>query len=352
MRALLIEDAQRSDWDNFVQTTPLAVSWHRYDWSEVLRKYYRLKFYPLVALDGSKVTGILPLYQVRTLRTSQALFSIPYVVAGGIVAENEAAQQALLNKAIELAEQTRSTHIVLRQYKAKIEGNLKTDDGHYNRELTLSENLDDVWKSISETNRAKIAETRKYELVLEYPSGDLDRFYQVLLKNQRDLGLPCVSKRWVAHLLATGMYRIALLKRNSTIVAGTLAKRFKDTVSFPLSCLPDQSERSTLFAYNLYSQLLTRFAQDGVRIFHSGRIPRKDAAPAYRLGWGGAKCYYYYQYYESSFGHYARYSEASKEESALANVTGWKRRLFESVWKRIPLRVAAILGPTIVAQFP
>lgn len=341
MRATIIDENKKADWDRFVNASPHVISWHRYDWSEVLRKNYNSTFYPIAVYDGSKISGILPLYQVDTLRTGRTLISIPFVVAGGIVAEEQGVQQLLLNRAIALARETKSVEITLKQYRMKINGALRTDEGYYNRELTLSKDIDQVWNSMSETNRAKIQEAEKYNLVLDYPSQDVGSFYEVLFRNQHALGIPCVSREWVECLLATRMYHVALLKLKESVVAGTLVKKFKDTVSFPLTSLPDQDEKSMLLAYGLYWKLITGFAAEGIRIFHSGRIPKSDVAPRYRLGWGGEKHNYYYQYY----GDWNRKAIASSDGSR-------KRKIFESVWKKIPAPMAKIMGPAIVGQFP
>ncbi len=302
---------------------------------------YNLLFFPLAAYEGSTLSGILPLYLSETLRRGRILMSVPYFVAGGIVAVNNDVAQLLLAKAVELLKETGAASLALRQYKIKVQGELVTDDSYHNRELALTEDLGQIWKSISETNRSKVEEAKKHDTVLEYPSPDLDTFYKLLLHDQHGQGLPCVSRRWVELLLETGTYHIALLRHQGTLVAATLAKRFKDTVSFPLTCLPRHDEQGELFAYDLYWKLITNLAGEGVHIFHSGRIPQGDVAPPYRLGWGGTKCTYYYQ----SPG-------VGKSQAQQTNTRGAKRSLFESVWKKTPLSLAKTLGPIIVKQFP
>lgn len=342
MRTVIVNDSKKADCDRFVASTPGVISWHQYDWRDVLDRFYGLQYYPVAVYDGAAICGILPLYLARTLRAGRALISIPYVVAGGIVAADEAVQQMLLQKAIALCKLTNSTHIVLKQYKLKIGGELRTDEGYYNRELALSRNVDDVWKAISKANRERIEETWKCDIALDYPSQDMNGFYSLLFANQHAIGLPCVSRRWIECLVGAQMYRIALLKHKGTIVAGTLVKQFKDTVSFPFTSLPDQDERSMLFAFNLYWKLISQLAVEGVHIFHSGRIPLGELAPEYRLGWGGAKCYYYYQYYGSHGG----------KRKAGTPGRGRMRKVFEMVWKKIPRSLAAAIGPSIVRQFP
>jgi hypothetical protein len=341
MRVDILDEAKKADWDRFVDSNPNVIAWHNYYYSYVLKKMYNLPFFPIAAYDGAAICGILPLYLSDTFRRGKMLMSVPYFVAGGIVAANEEAEQLLLKKAIELAKETKINHIALRQYRRKIPGELITDDGYYNRELALTSNIDEIWKSIGDANRAKIEETKKYDTVLEYPSQDLASYYDFLLRDQHGLGLPCVSKRWVELLLDTQTYHIALLKLKGTVVSGTLAKKFKDTISFPLTCLQKHDEKNELFAYDLYWKLITRVAGEGIHICHSGRIPRGDVAPQYRLGWGGTKHNYYYQ----SPG-------VGNTQAQPTNTRGTKRSIFESAWRKTPLSLARAISPIIVKQFP
>jgi hypothetical protein len=341
MDAVLVEPRNKRDWDEFVQESAGVIAWHAYHWADFLAKHCGAEFYPLAVYDGPKIRGILPLYRIRTLRSGEALISIPHFVAGGIVAESSDVQRALLDRTIEISKQLKISHITLKQYKLKLSGPLCTDENYYNRELEMSPDIDQVWRSIPETNRAKVEEARKYDLKLEYPSTDVATFYRFLLRDQHAAGVPCVSKSWVEGLFSTGAYEIALLRHKGELVAATMAKKFRDTVSFPFSCLRDQSEGTTLFAYSLYWQLMTRLAKDGIRICHSGRIPKTDAAFGYRLGWGGTKHSYYYQYYGVGEG-----------QTEFSTKRGTKRRLVESVWKKLPVGVAQALGPVVVKQFP
>lgn len=341
MDVVLVERGSHSDWDRFVAESPGVIAWHHYRWADILAEHYGTQFFPLAVYNGPRICGILPLYRVKTLRTGEALISIPHFVAGGIVAEHEDVRQALLKKAIELGEKLHIKQLALRQYKVKISGDLRTDENYYNRELELSPDLDLVWQSITETNRQKIQESRAFNLQLEYPSTDTSSFFRLLLHDQHAAGVPCVSKSWVVGLYETGAYEIALLRLKGELVAATMVKKFRDTVSFPFSCLKDQSEQTNLFAYNLYWQLMCTLAKQRIRIAHSGRIPITDAAFGYRLGWGGTKYNYYYQYHG--------YSEQKTEFSTKR---GPRRQLVETVWKKMPGSFAQVLGPVVVKQFP
>ncbi|HLG59288.1 MAG TPA: hypothetical protein VI485_28375 [Vicinamibacterales bacterium] len=341
MDVAIVEPKNRGDWDRFVRDSPRVIAWHSYEYSDLLGRYYGTRFYPFAVYDGPNVIGILPLYRIKTLRAGDALMSVPHFVAGGIIAEQAAVQRALLDKAIALGTSLGISRLTLKQYKYKVDGPLSTDESYYNRELTVSPDIDQIRASITDANRAKIDESARVDTTLDYPSQDVETFYRFLLRDQHAAGVPCVSGAWVRALFATGSYQIALLRHNGELVAATMAKKFKHTVSFPFSCLRDQREQTQLFAYSLYWKLITQLAGEGITIVHSGRIPKTDAAVGYRLGWGGTKCSYYYQYHGVAAG-----------KTEFSTKRGSKRQLVESVWKKMPTSVARVLGPLVVKQFP
>ncbi len=203
-------------------------------------------------------------------------------------------------------------------------------------------NLDDIWKNISEINRAKIEEAKKYNLTLDYPSEDVTTFFKLLLKHHQRKGIPCVSKKWIERLLAyRGEYSVALLKHENTVVSGTMVKDFKKAISFPFTCILKEGNLSKAYAYSLYWNLIKYFAEKGHEIFHSGRIPRNDLTDEYRLGWGGTKFDYYYQYYPN----YIANTEYSIKR-------GWKRNFLTSCWKSTPMVLTKLLGPLVVKKYP
>lgn len=341
MKVTIVGEKERQAWDEFVMHHPFSIAWQSYGWSDVVGKHYGLDFYPIAAFDGGSIQGILPIYHIKGITGKSQLLSVPYAVAGGMLADDPKARKMLLDKAIEISHRHGSCRITLKQYKIKIEENLLVDDSYYNRELSLTGDINKLWESISKGNRENITEALKLGAVLDYPSKDINAFFNLLVKHHHARGVPCVSKKWVEDLLAFQMYSIALLKIGGEIIAGTMVKEFKDTVSLPFTCLAESRNGFSLPAYDLYWKLIKSFAAGGKTIFHSGRIPLNDATEAHRLGWGGVKYPYYYQYYPNI---------ATRTEHATKR--GTKRELIEKIWKRLPLSVANILGPRIVKYFP
>ena len=117
MQVKIIDLSQRKTWDNYVMENPDSIAWQKFFWYDVLKRNYKFTYYPLAAFDGNKICGILPLYYYKTLFRKGALISVPFAVAGGVVANNDEARQALLKEAIILSKQHNSCKIVLKQYK-------------------------------------------------------------------------------------------------------------------------------------------------------------------------------------------------------------------------------------------
>jgi serine/alanine adding enzyme len=341
MEAVIIDPSKRGEWEEYLLGNEKSIAWQSFDWSEVLSGHYRINFFPIAAVDSGTISGVLPLYRIKTLLSGDILTSVPHAVAGGIVADNEEASRVLLGKAIELSKKFNSCRIVLKQYKHRMAGDLHTDDHYYNRELRLSQDVQHVWDGMQPKNRDAILRAEKYSMVLEYPSDDLNGFYRMLLEHLHARGIPCVSRSWIRDLIGFRMYSIALLKREGRIVAGTLVKEYKKTVSFPFSCLPETEKEKVEYLYRLYWDIIRMYCGKGYEIFHSGRIPNNDATDEHRLGWGGTKYGYYYQYFPN---------RSVKTEYAMKR--GRKREIIEKCWTMIPTAVAGVLGPSVVKQFP
>ena len=176
MKAIILTEDKKSDWNDYVFKNPYSIAWHVYEWSYILRNHYNTVFYPITAFDGPRIRGILPLYHLRTTFSKDLLISIPYVVAGGIVADGKESKVALLNKAIDLSKQYNGCNIIYKQYKIRNQADLQTDNNFYNRELNLSKPLGMIWQEISETNREKVEMAKKQNPSLDYPSQNLDIF--------------------------------------------------------------------------------------------------------------------------------------------------------------------------------
>ena len=247
----------------------------------------------------------------------------------------------LLNKAIELAGQNDNSRITFKQYKHKVDGALSTDENYCNKELPLNADLNKVWNEISEFNRQKIEEGKNFKYEVEYPSNKIDEFYEFLFWHHQRKGVPCTGKSWIRDLVESEMYSIAKLRYKGKVVAGTMVKEFKDTISFPFSCTSDPKSEVFKLIYSLYWEIIKKYSLEGKNICHSGRLPKSGEADQFRQGWGGTQYNYYYQYYPQT----TQKMEYNVKRSS-------KRQMFEKLWKITPSPITKVIGPRIVKKFP
>ena len=330
----------RQQWNEYLEQNPHAIAWQAFDWSAVVSRHYQYQFLPLAAFENGKLAGILPLYQGLVGRR-KGLISVPFAVAGGILGDNDPVRAALLMKAVTISEQQGGIPITLKQYKLRIAGDLHTDETYFNRELSLQRDPESLREQVNPANLALAELAQREGLEVEYPSTNIAEFYNLLLRHHSDQGVPCVGEAWIRSLINMGLYSFALARSEGRLVAATMVKKFKKTVSFPFSCVAGKHKTADAAAYGLYWNLINRFAQEGFEIFHSGRIPKSQSVVDFRLGWGGIAYPYYYQSYPNLRG---------RTEQAVRH--GFKRRLVSTMWKGLPLGVARHLGPMIVRQFP
>lgn len=340
MECRIIKDSEIEKWESYVENNQ-TIAWQSYQWSEVVAKHYSSEFFPIAAFDKDAIYGIMPIYKIKTLKGKTQLISVPYAVGGGVSADNIQAENALIDAAIDLYNKSGAYRIIFKQYKHKLSRQLHTDDNFYNRELDLTIGCDKIFSNLAPANRENIEKASRLNLKLNYPSDDLATFYKLLQVHHKENGVPCVSKQWIKDLVGFKMYKIALLYKNGIPTTGTLVKEHKLSISFPFTSLPDDSEQSNMLAYYLYWQLIKKHTEEGKAIFHSGRIPNSNETNCYRLGWGGQKFNYYYQYYPNTSN-----SSEYKERK------GRKRQILSWAWKKLPLSVTGILGPKIVKYYP
>src|SRR5262249_44941371 len=117
VRSLL--PGEDSRWDAFVGWHPEGTFFHLSGWGRVVRETFGHEQHYLVAEEGRRWVGVLPLFLVRMFQVRRPylgrnLVSVPYAVYGGVLADSPAAQEALLARAGELARERDAGFVAMR----------------------------------------------------------------------------------------------------------------------------------------------------------------------------------------------------------------------------------------------
>ena len=337
-------------WDKYVHSHSNATLYHLFSWKTVIEKSYNHKTYYLAALkNGSDqaITGILPLTHLKHFVFGNSLISIPFFDMGGILADNEETEQALLSKAIKLAQTLHVDNIELRHtyshpgiakfnFPGSITGTEKTQK--VRMLLELPESSETLMKSFKSKLRSQIKKPIKEGLHSKIGGKELlDDFYKVFLINMRDLGSPVHSKNLIQNVLEqfNKYTRIVIVHKDNKPYAASIISGFKDTLENPWS--------SSLRKYSrlspnmlLYWVMLEYACDNGYKYFDFGRSTPNEGTYKFKKQWGAIpQPLHWYDISLAGKPAVEKETEKSKFNKAI------------QYWQKLPVPVSGILGPMI-----
>jgi FemAB-related protein (PEP-CTERM system-associated) len=337
------QPCDRARWDDFVANQQSSHACHLAGWASVIeqgcgqRPHYLLSESP-----GGEIDGVLPLARVRSLLFGDFLVSLPYLNYGGPCAPDPAVSKALVDTAVAMARRERVKYLELRLGRDGDFG-LRVKSSKVAMCLALPENADTLWRSFTSKLRNKIQRPMRDGMAARMGAEDeLDSFYHVFAINMRDLGTPVYSKGFFAAVLREfpGTARICTIYRDKAPVASGLVVGFKETLEVPwassLRSL-NASRPNTL----LYWNLLKYACDAGYRVFDFGRSTPEGGTFQFKEQWGAKP--------QPLRWHYWMPNDGPLPE---LNPSNPKYRLSISVWKRLPVPLTRLIGPSIVRNIP
>ena len=340
-----------------VELTLAPEAWHEYlaarghegfyqraEWSRVLSRGLQHVAVCLQAAEGSQLVGVLPLMFVRSRLFGRFLVSLPYLNSAGIVADSPEAETALVDKAVELADQLDVRYLELRHERAFDHPALTeavTEKVHMR--LSLPATTDELWNSFKSKLRSQIRKPLTNEsLSVEWGGHDLlAEFYDVFTQNMRDLGTPPFSRDLFAAMLdeLPGGAEICVIRCDGQAIASGLLIHGPGVTEVPSA--------SSLRAFNataanmlLYWHLLSRAVERGQHTFDFGRSSKDSGTYRFKAQWGATESPAVWQ-------HYVREGSASDMRP-----NSGKYDLMISTWQKLPVWLTKLIGPSIVRGIP
>ncbi len=204
--------------------------------------------------------------------------------------------------------------------------------------LEMGGDADELWKDFDAKLRSQIRKPEKEGLTAKIGSVDLlDDFYKVFSFNMRDLGSPVHSKMLVMCVLEEfgESAKLQVVYNGAMPIGAGLIICFRDTVFIPWASTVRQFNRLSPNMM-LYWNFLKYAADNGFRKFDFGRSSPNEGTYKFKEQWGAQASPLYWQY-ASPNGVRAADDPLGKEKYAS----------FVSVWKKLPLPLANMIGPHI-----
>ena len=328
-------------------------------WDAIVKGLGHRPFY-LVGSDASgQAFGCLPLMDVKSLLFGKFLVSLPYLNSGGVLLHGapqatEPIARALIDRAVALADELDVKHLELR-HEARVDHpawNLERTDKVHMR-LRLPDTSEELLASFKSKLRSQVKKAGENPFEVRFGGQELLRdFYSVLSHNMRDLGTPVYSKNlFLQTLLSVGQSRSIPEAHGSPIAE--LCVVFLDQKPIAGALLVHHAQRtevpsaSALRAFNptnvnmwMYWQLLQRAIEMGSTEFDFGRSTIGAGTYKFKEQWGAKPSPAIWQYY------------VRKGDPARMRPDDQGKQKLIRLWKKLPVWLTKLLGPTIVRGIP
>lgn len=298
-------------------------------------------FYLLAEEDG-EIRGLLPLVWQKSTLFGSFLTSVPYLNAGGLLAENDAAKEALVAEAIALARITKARYLELR-HRLNPELGLPTRTHKVAVVLTLNGNREALWAALPHKVRTDIRKGMKSDLKVDFGGAELlEDFYEVFARNMRDLGTPVYGRGFFAEILRVFPDEtfVCRVRHGDTTVAASFLIGYRGTLEavWSSSRYDFLAMRPNMF---LYWNILCFASDRGFRLFDFGRSSIGSGTYRFKKQWGSQDVPLFWAYW-------------LPEGDSLPelNPENPRYRLAIRIWQHLPVPMTKLLGPPLAKRLP
>ena len=329
--------ADAARWDAYVAGAPGSHFGQTSPWRTVQEPAYGIRAHWWLAERDGAIVGVLPLFEARGLAGGRRLFSAP----GGLLADDDAAAQALLAPARARLKRDGHAWIELRDQRARWEG-LETVDENVTMELELPPDPEVLWKAFDAKLRNQVRKGEKSEFSVHWGREHVGAFHQVMLENMRDLGTPILGEDYYRRTLDAFGERatVLLLKSGPEPVGAMFLIEHAGTLSDPWA-----SSRRRFLArcpnQVLYWEAIRHAIARGCRRFDFGRSQRNSGTFRFKEQWRARPVPLHYQYVLGRAAH-APTLESQKQSFTIA----------VKLWQHLPIPAAGLLGRSVKRLFP
>jgi len=330
------------EWDKFVDSHRDATNFHRWGWKQVVEAAFGWPTFYLMAEERGVVRGILPLVWQKSRLFGSFLTSMPFLNAGGVVADTREVEHELIGMAINIARQVNASHLELR-HRSDHHLDLPTKTSKLAVVKAVNTDVEQMFQKLDKKVRADIRKSQKSGFTAEFGGEELlDDFYSVFAINMRDLGTPVYSQKFFREIfrafpVGTHVCRVRL---GEECVSASFLTGYKDSieVAWSSSIRKYLPLKPNMF---LYWNLISFAGMQKYKTFDFGRSTVDSGTHKFKMQWGSEEVPLYWSYW-------LRQGNVLPE----VNPHNPKYRFAISTWQKLPVSITRWLGPPIVRCLP
>jgi FemAB-related protein (PEP-CTERM system-associated) len=339
-----ITDQDCPAWDAYVKDAAHGLPQHLSGWRQVLRKTHGYETPFLMARDGERVVGVLPIFLVRSFLVGNTAMTMP----GGLCAESSEVAAQLIAHGVDIARQARAKRFLLQDTRQAWPGDLHTTTEHVHWIVDVRMDPEELWKGLDGNIRRQVRIARRSELTAEIDRTGrcLGDFYDVFSRCTHQFGTPVFGRDFLEHIIEVfpDGFNIAVVRKDGQPIGGYFQLQMGHTVyGMWGSTLREYFKQRPV--YLAYWEMLSDASESGYHFLDMGRSPAGSNASKYKGQWGGASKPIYQQV--ASIGD----SQAATSEANGIHSNG-KYQLFMRLWPKLPLPAVQYLGPKLRRHVP
>lgn len=340
------------DWDLFVSSTDGGTFCHLGAWRAIMADVLGHETLYVAARDGvGALLGVLPLVEVRSHLFGHHLVSVPFLNYGGPIGTPEA-RHVLTEWAGQEAERRGADLLELRwRTAARREGaapDAPLPEGFVESErkitvvLTLPEDPETLWEDgLRSKVRSQVRRPMKEGFETRFGPDQVEAFYEVFVRNMRDLGTPVLPFGLFERLpeLFGDDVTFVVVYDGEEPIAGGCGFHFRGEFELTwASSLREYSRQAPNML--LYWRLMEHAIEHGATSFNFGRCTPGGGTHRFKSQWGG----------EDEPLPWAVWSKSGA--AATPNPDQAKYQLATRLWSRLPVPLTRVLGPPLARRIP
>ena len=310
--------------------------------------------YYLDGIDSQRKAFVcLPLMLVKSSLFGRFLVSLPYLNSGGVCVRGaedliQELARSLIDRAVGLADELDVKHLELRhetRFEHPLFNHERTDKVHMR--LALPSSPDELMASFKSKLRSQVKKSGENSFETRFGGQELlSDFYNVFAHNMRDLGTPVYSKKLFREILSSfassstgSKAELCVVRLNHQPISAALLVHHAHRTEVPSASALRQFNPTNVNMW-MYWQLLQRAIERGSNEFDFGRSTLGAGTYKFKEQWGAKPSPAVWQYY------------VRKGDPAQMRPDSSKNQRLVGIWKKLPLWLTRLLGPTIVRGIP
>jgi len=259
-------------WDGYVHSHDDGSIYHTVGWMLSVRDAFGHRpCYKLLRRDGV-LAGVLPMFCVDSRLGGRRFISVPYGVDGGVLADDDAVADCLLEHVVRQGARTGAVTVEFRSSRRRY-AQLTPVDSYVTFRRQLPESADDVlaWLPRKARAAARNAEC-KHRLTTEFSPRWLRTVWRLYARSMRRLGSLAYPYRFIEQIW--DRHRrcafVQIVRFGNRPIAGLLSLRYNDTFVPYIAGCDERYNRCGTNNY-LYMTAMRQAVRIGCRVFDFGR---------------------------------------------------------------------------------